>query len=107
MEGGGQPSRRRKFAEFIIRSEEMQRLLAAEAIGRARAAAEIEKIRATAQRRMLAEIDEPVIERLDERTGTAAEPGCLLEDFHSQTVSASSFGGSQAGKAAADDGDRV
>ena len=107
MEGGGQPSRRREFAEDVVRPEEMQRFLAAETIGHARAAAEIEKIRATAHRRMLAEIDEPIVERLDERPGTAAELGRLLEYFHPQAVPASGFGGSQAGKAAADDGDRV
>ena len=59
----------------------MQRLFAAETIGHARAAAEIEKIRAAAHRRVLAEIDEPLVERFDERARPAAETGGLLEDF--------------------------
>ena len=107
MEGGGQPARRREFAEDVVRPEEMQRFLAAETIGHARAAAEIEKIRAAAHRCMLAEIDKQVIKRLDKRPGTAAELGRLLENLHAQAVPASSFGGSQPGKAAADDGDRI
>ncbi len=111
QQGGQQVQRGRKPADggevaaAAVGGEKMERRAAAEGIGHAHAAAEVEQVGAAAQGQVLAGVDELAGGRIVEAAGASAKAGGLLEQFDAAAVLRRGRGGGESRQAAADHGD--
>ncbi len=105
VQRGRQPAGGGEVAADAVGAEEVKRGVSLEALGQARAAAEVQEVGTAAQGQVLAGIDELPARPIAERGGAAAQRGGLLEQFHLAAVLGGGGRGAESGQSAADDSD--